>query len=166
MIRVQSEDFDIGAEIAQFTQGRTDVGGLCLFVGLVRDVAETKPLDALVLEHYPRMTERELTRIEEEAHRRWPLIDTLIIHRHGRLLPGDRIVLVAVCAAHRQAAFDGCRFLIDWLKTKAPFWKREEVGGQRRWVAAREDDFSAAAAWGGDAAATAGGDRGTLSGGR
>ncbi|MCU0838707.1 MAG: molybdenum cofactor biosynthesis protein MoaE [Rhodospirillales bacterium] len=165
MIRVQSEDFDIGAEIAQFTQGRTDVGGLCLFVGLVRDVVGDAPLEALVLEHYPQMTERELRRIEEEAHRRWPLLDTLIIHRHGRLKPGDRIVLVAVCSAHRQAAFDGCRFLIDWLKTRAPFWKREEAGGQHRWVAACDADLGIAAAWG-DAPDDGGEARARLPGGR
>lgn len=147
MIRVQADDFDIGTEIAKLTAGRTDVGGLCVFVGLVRDVAGDAPLDALVLEHYPKMTERELARIEDEAQRRWPLSGTLIIHRYGRLSPGDRIVLVAAASAHRDAAFEACRFLIDWLKTKAPFWKREEAGGKRHWVSPQDADVIKASAW-------------------
>ena len=101
----------------------------------------------MTLEHYPAMTERELTRIEAEARARWPLLETLIIHRYGRLDPGDRIVLVAVASAHRDAAFDACRFLIDWLKTKAPFWKLEETDAGAEWVDARESDDIAAARW-------------------
>lgn len=136
MIRVQAEDFDIGAEVGRLTAGRSGAGALCLFVGMVRDRPASPPLDALVIEHYPAMAARELTRIEAEARRRWPLIDSLIIHRFGRLVPGDRIVLVAALSAHRDAAFAACRFLIDWLKSRAPFWKREDAGGEQRWVEA------------------------------
>ena len=147
MIRVQQEDFDVGREIAAMTEGRTDVGGLCTFVGLVRDLRGDEAIRSMTLEHYPAMTERELTRIEAEARARWPLLETLIIHRYGRLDPGDRIVLVAVASAHRDAAFDACRFLIDWLKTKAPFWKLEETDAGAEWVDARESDDIAAARW-------------------
>jgi molybdopterin synthase catalytic subunit len=147
VIRVTADDFDPGTEIARLTADRTDAGGLCVFVGLVRDLAGEASLDALVLEHYPEMTERELARIDAEARRRWPLADTLIVHRYGRLAAGDRIVLVAALAAHRDAAFDACRFLVDWLKTRAPFWKREDAAGGRRWLAARDDDLARAAAW-------------------
>jgi molybdopterin synthase catalytic subunit len=101
----------------------------------------------MTLEHYPGMTEKELARIEAEARARWPLEDVLIIHRHGRLEPGERIVLVATASAHRQAAFDACQFLIDWLKTRAPFWKREEGPAGARWVEARAEDDDAAARW-------------------
>jgi len=147
MIRVQTEDFDVGREIAAMTEGRTDVGGLCTFVGLVRDMRGDEAIHSMTLEHYPAMTERELTRIEEEARSRWPVSDALIIHRYGKLEPGDRIVLVAVASAHRDAAFDACRFLIDWLKTKAPFWKLEETDAGGEWVEARESDDAAAARW-------------------
>jgi molybdopterin synthase catalytic subunit len=152
MIRVQREDFDVGAEMERLTVGNHRVGGLCVFVGLVRDIAGGAPVGAMTLEHYPAMTEKQLADIDAEACARWPLEKTLIVHRYGRLKPGDRIVLVAVASAHRQAAFDACQFLIDWLKTKAPFWKREEGAGGARWVEARADDDRAAARWDGAAA--------------
>lgn len=147
MIRVQAEDFEPGGELARLTQGRTDVGGVCLFVGLVRDFDGARPLTALTLEHYPAMAERQLAQIEATARNRWPLLDTLIIHRYGRLLPGDRIVLVAAASAHRDPAFEACRFLIDWLKTAAPFWKREETAAGGRWVEATAADDARARRW-------------------
>ncbi|MFQ5959370.1 MAG: molybdenum cofactor biosynthesis protein MoaE, partial [Alphaproteobacteria bacterium] len=127
-VRVQSEDIDVGAEIAALTEGRHDIGGVVTFVGLVRDVAGGARIDAMTLEHYPGMTERKLAEVEAEARERWPLAASLIVHRYGRLEPGERIVLVVTAAAHRGAAFAACEFLIDWLKTKAPFWKLEETG--------------------------------------
>jgi molybdopterin synthase catalytic subunit len=147
MIKVQREDFDIGAEIAALTDGNTKVGGLAMFVGLVRDLAEHGKISAMTLEHYPGMTEKRLAEIAEEAKARWPLEGVLIVHRYGRLEPGDRIVLVAATSAHRQAALDACAFLIDWLKTKAPFWKLEESAAGAEWVDARESDDHAAAKW-------------------
>ncbi len=147
MIRVQTEDFDPGAELEQIVAGRHDIGGAVSFVGLVRDMAGDDHISAMTLEHYPGMTEKELEKIEADARSRWPLDDCLIIHRHGRLEPGDRIVLVITASAHRQAAFDACQFLIDWLKTKAPFWKLEDVGGDSKWVDARASDDAAAARW-------------------
>ena len=147
MIRVQSEDFDVGAELAALTGGNHKVGGLAVFVGLVRDVAGGEAVGAMTLEHYPGMTEKMLTEIEAEACERWPLEASLIIHRVGRLEPGDQIVLVATASAHRHAAFEACEFLIDWLKTKAPFWKLEETGDGAKWVDARASDDAAAARW-------------------
>lgn len=151
-VRVQRQDFDIGAELAALTDGDTGVGGLCSFVGLVRDLhpdaGETPgTVRTLTLEHYPGMTERQLEAIEAEARARWPLRACLIVHRHGTLAPGDRIVLVACASAHREAAFAACQFLMDWLKTKAPFWKLEQTGDGDRWVAARDSDAQAASAW-------------------
>ena len=147
MIRVQQEDFDPGLELARLSQGNASVGGVCAFIGLVRDMAGDREVGAMTLEHYPGMTETELARVEEEAKGRWPLEETLIIHRYGRLEPGDRIVLVAASSAHRQAAFDACQFLIDWLKTRAPFWKHEEGPRGAHWVEARGEDDEAAARW-------------------
>jgi len=147
MIRVQHEDFDIGAEIAALTQGRTDIGGVASFIGLVRDVVGSESVGAMTLEHYPGMTEKKLQEIEAEANRRWPLSASLIIHRFGRLEPGDRIVLVITASPHRQAALESCAFLIDWLKTKAPFWKLEETAAGPQWVEARDSDDDAAARW-------------------
>ena len=147
MIRVQVEDFDVGAELARLTAGRTDVGGVASFIGLVRDLAGGAEVGAMTLEHYPGMTEKKLAEIEAEAHRRWPLQASLIIHRYGRLEPGDRIVLVATASPHRQAALESCAFLIDWLKTKAPFWKVEETATGPHWVEARGSDDEAAARW-------------------
>jgi molybdopterin synthase catalytic subunit len=146
-VRVQAEDFDVGAELAALTEGRYGIGGVCLFVGLVRDMAGDRPIDAMTLEHYPGMTEKELERIEAEAHARWPLEATLIVHRFGRLEPGERIVLVAAASAHRQAAFEAAQFLMDFLKTRAPFWKLEDTGAGGRWVDARDSDDHAAARW-------------------
>jgi molybdopterin synthase catalytic subunit len=146
-VRVQREDFDVGAEIAALTAGRTDVGGVATFLGLVRDLADGDSVSAMTLEHYPGMTEKMLAEIEAEAQARWPLDASLIIHRYGRLEPGDRIVLVVTASAHRQAALESCAFLIDWLKTRAPFWKLEETGDGGHWVEARESDDEAAARW-------------------
>ncbi|QCO01388.1 molybdenum cofactor biosynthesis protein MoaE [Azospirillum argentinense] len=146
-VKVQSEDFDVGAELAVMTGGKTGIGGVTLFVGLVRDMAGGESVSAMTLEHYPGMTERQLEAIEAEARARWPLDDALIIHRYGRLEPGDRIVLVATASAHREAAFESCHFLIDWLKTKAPFWKMEATPEGERWVEAKESDDTAAARW-------------------
>ncbi len=150
MIRVQQEDFDLGQELAALTAGNHKVGGLAVFVGLVRDMAGDETVGAMSLEHYPGMTEKMLERIESEALARWPLQASLVIHRYGRLEPGDRIVLVACASAHRQAALEACTFLIDWLKTKAPFWKLEEGPAGATWVEARDSDDAAAARWAAD----------------
>ncbi len=147
MIKVQREDFDIGAELAPLTDGNTKVGGLAMFVGLVRDFTLQGRISAMTLEHYAGMTEKRLAEIEAEARARWPLESVLIIHRFGRLEPGERIVLVATTSAHRQAALESCAFLIDWLKTKAPFWKLEEGDHGAAWVEARDSDGEAAEKW-------------------
>ncbi len=147
MIRVQQEDFDIGHEIDALTSGNTAIGGICTFTGTVRDMGGDSQVTAMTLEHYPGMTEKALAGIEAEAGARWPLSASLIVHRYGRLEPGDRIVLVIAASAHRQAAFDACQFLMDWLKTKAPFWKKEEVEDGIKWVEARDSDDDAAARW-------------------
>jgi molybdopterin synthase catalytic subunit len=155
MIRIQSGDFDVGREIAALARGNHDVGGLAVFVGLVRDTAtegagegaETHAVGAMTLEHYPGMTEKMLARCEAEARERWPLEDCLVVHRVGRLEPGEQIVLVATASAHRQAALEACQFLIDWLKTRAPFWKLEEGPDGAQWVEARASDDTAAARW-------------------
>jgi molybdopterin synthase catalytic subunit len=147
VIRVQQGDFDIGAEISALTQGRHAIGGVASFIGLVRDIAGDAAVGAMTLEHYPGMTEKKLAEIDAEAHRRWQLDASLIIHRYGRLEPGDRIVLVVTASPHREAALASCGFLIDWLKTKAPFWKLEETPSGDRWVAARDADEDAARKW-------------------
>ena len=146
-IRVQREDFDVGAELEALSRGKTTIGGITSFVGLVRDIAGGQKITAMTLEHYPAMTERELQAIADEARGRWPLDAVLIIHRFGRLTPGERIVLVATASAHREAAFQSCQFLIDWLKTKAPFWKLEETPDGARWVDAQASDEAAAKRW-------------------
>ena len=143
MIRVQTEVFDAAAELAQLKQGRTDVGATCMFLGTVRDMNEGAQVASLTLEHYPGMTEKALEEIDREAHSRWPLISTLIIHRYGHMELGEDIVLVIATSSHREAAFDACRFLIDWLKTKAPFWKHEG----ENWVEAKAQDEAIAARW-------------------
>jgi molybdopterin synthase catalytic subunit len=144
-IRVQAALFDLGQEAAALAAGRHDVGGMASFVGLCR---ADGGLDAMTLEHYPGMTERAIAAIAAEAERRWPLAGCTIIHRVGRLAPGEPIVLVLTASAHRAAALESCAFLIDWLKTRAPFWKREEFAdGSTRWVEAREADDEAAARW-------------------
>jgi molybdopterin synthase catalytic subunit len=147
MIRVQREDFDIGAELGRLTAGNRNIGGLACFVGLVREMAGDASIGAMTLEHYPGMTEKKLAEIEAEALERWPLDACLVIHRYGRLEPGDRIVMVATASAHRHAALASCEFLIDWLKTKAPFWKHEEIPDGGTWVEAREGDDHAAERW-------------------
>ncbi|MCB9943756.1 MAG: molybdenum cofactor biosynthesis protein MoaE [Geminicoccaceae bacterium] len=146
-VRVQEAPFDAGVEINGFCAGDHGIGGVATFIGLVRDMHGESAVHAITLEHYPGMTERQLESIETEARERWPLSRSLIIHRHGRMLPGEPIVLVATASAHRAAALDACAFLIDWLKTKAPFWKLEEGPDGERWVDARESDEEAAARW-------------------
>ena len=146
-IRVQEEDFDVGAEIDALVRGNHKIGGVASFVGVVRDVAGGQPIEAMELEHYPGMTEKKLAEIEAEANQRWPLEASLIVHRTGRLAPGERVVLVVTASAHRRAALDSCAFLIDWLKTKAPFWKLEETADGGKWVDARDADDTAARRW-------------------
>jgi len=151
MIRVQQDPFDIGAEISALTAGRTDLGAMVSFTGLVRDFTGDDTVSKLTLEHYPGMTEKELARIEAEATTRFDLNASLIIHRVGTLAPGDEIVLVVACSAHRDAAFDGARFMMDFLKTQAPFWKKEAGAGDEegggKWVDARDSDDDAAKGW-------------------
>ncbi|HLX22857.1 MAG TPA: molybdopterin synthase catalytic subunit MoaE [Usitatibacter sp.] len=146
-VRIQEADFDTGRELDAMTRGRKDVGALASFTGLVRDANDGSAVSAMTLEHYPGMTEKALAEICGQAHSRWDLIDTLVIHRVGTLKPGDRIVLVGVTSAHRGEAFAACEFIMDYLKTRAPFWKREETPGGTRWVEARETDDTAAAKW-------------------
>jgi molybdopterin synthase catalytic subunit len=144
-IRVQRADFDVAAEIAALIAGRTDVGAVVTFTGRVRGEGGTS---ALTIEHYPGMTEAELERIEAEAQSRWPLEASLIVHRIGELEPGDNIVLVVTVSAHRSAAFEAAGFLMDYLKTRAPFWKKEtDSSGKEVWVEAREGDEKAARRW-------------------
>ncbi len=147
MIRVQTEDFDIGAEIGKMAAGNSEIGGLASFVGLVRDYAGDEKISSMTLEHYPGMTEKQLSRLEAEARERWDLQDVLIIHRYGTLNPGDRIVLVVTASAHREASLESCQFLIDWLKTKAPFWKLEDRESGAQWVESRSEDSVAADKW-------------------
>ena len=147
MIRVQREDFDPGAELDRLLAGNSHIGGAVSFVGLVRDIAKDRAIGAMTLEHYPGMTEKLLGEIEAEARRRWPLDASLIVHRYGRLLPGQRIVLVIAASAHRAAAFEAAAFLVDWLKSKAPFWKYEETPSGGDWVEARAADDAAARRW-------------------
>src|SRR5271155_5336416 len=147
MIRVQREDFDVGLELEGLTAGTCRIGGVASFIGLVRDMGDGDRISALTLEHYPGMTERKLAEIEIEAHRRWPLDAVLLIHRYGRLDPGARIALVATASPPREAALAACHFLIDWLKTDAPFWKSEETPQGERWVGARSEDDDATRRW-------------------
>jgi len=147
VVRVQEADFDVGAEMAALSDGRSDVGGVASFVGLVRDIAGGTAVTAMTLEHYPGMTERQLEEIEAEARSRWPLLEVSIVHRIGRLEPGDRIMFCGAASAHRGAALEACAFLMDWLKTKAPFWKKEETPAGERWVESRTEDDEAAARW-------------------
>jgi molybdopterin synthase catalytic subunit len=147
-VRVQTSDFDISTEIAQLTAGNTGIGAVATFVGKVRDRAGSEPLVSMTLEYYPGMTEAELERIETEARDRFKLSAALIVHRVGVLMPGDNIVLVIACAPHRHDAFAAAEFLMDYLKTRAPFWKKEVLAnGEARWVDARESDDTAAGAW-------------------
>ena len=147
-VRVQLDDFDVGAEIAALTAGRTDIGAIVTFTGLVRGSAGGRDLTSMTLEHYPGMTEAELEQVEAGARERWPLQATLVVHRIGELRPGANIVLVVTASAHRQAAFEAAEFLMDYLKTRAPFWKKEAFAdGQATWVDAREADTAATRRW-------------------
>ncbi len=146
-IVVQSEPFDLGAEVDSMRAGRTDIGAIASFVGLARDINEGSGVAAMTLEHYPGMTEKALAKLVDDAHTRWTLQDVTVIHRVGRLLPGDPIVLVAVASRHRGEAFAACEFIMDFLKTQAPFWKKEETADGARWVEARASDDAAAARW-------------------
>ena len=146
-IRVQSDAFDLGVEVDAMRQGRTDIGAIASFVGLARDLNEGSGVAAMTLEHYPGMTEKALAALVDEAKRRWTLLDVTVIHRVGRLLPGDPIVLVAVASSHRGEAFAACEFIMDFLKTQAPFWKKEETPQGERWVDARASDDAAAERW-------------------
>jgi molybdopterin synthase catalytic subunit len=146
-VSVQQEDFDIGAEISALTKGRHQVGALATFTGLVRDVNDGSGVHAMTLEHYPGMTENALQEIVAQARDRWDVDGVRVIHRFGRLMPGDQIVFVAVTSAHRGESFAACEFIMDFLKTRAPFWKREETPDGARWVDARDTDDSAAERW-------------------
>lgn len=145
-VSVQSEDFDIGRILAELTKGRSDIGALVTFTGLVRDMPDGG-LQAMELEHYPAMTEKALREIEAEACERWDLSASLIIHRIGRLEPGEQIMMVATGSAHRQDAFEAAEFLMDYLKSRAPFWKKEHTAGGADWVDARESDEDALSRW-------------------
>jgi molybdopterin synthase catalytic subunit len=148
MIRVQCEDFDVGAECRALIPGGDNAGAVVTFTGIVRRGEGDAAIRAMTLEYYPGMTEAELERIEAEARARWPLSECLIIHRYGRLLPGENIVLVIAMSTHRQAAFAAAEFLMDYLKTSAPFWKKEEMeDGAEKWVDARAKDDAAMARW-------------------
>ena len=146
-VRVQEADFDLGAELAALRAGDTRIGALASFVGLVRDLNDGSAVSEMTLEHYPGMTEKALEAIVAEAKTRWDIYGTLVIHRVGPLKPCDQIVLVAVTSAHRGEAFAACEFIMDYLKTRAPFWKREATPEGARWVDARESDDSAATRW-------------------
>jgi molybdopterin synthase catalytic subunit len=147
-VRVQQADFDIGAEIAALRRADPGIGAIASFIGLVRDVNDGDGVLGMTLEHYPGMTEKALTGIVAEAKSRWDIIDALVVHRVGELKPLDQIVLVAVAGAHRGAAFEACEFIMDYLKTQAPFWKKEQTAQGARWVEARASDDQAAERWG------------------
>lgn len=147
MIRVQREDFDVGVELKALTSGRKDMGAAVTFTGHVRNDGSAPGLKAMTLEHYPGMTERKLEEIEAEANQRWDLGGSLIIHRYGRLEPGEQIVLVITISSHRENAFQAASFLMDWLKTEAPFWKLEETADGETWVEAKAGDDAATDRW-------------------
>jgi molybdopterin synthase catalytic subunit len=146
-VRVQTEDFDVGRELAALRGADRSVGAVAAFVGTVRDVNADASVAAMTLEHYPGMTEKALASIIDDAKSRWAITDALVIHRVGALRPADQIVLVGVTSAHRGDAFAACEFIIDYLKTRAPFWKKEETADGARWVEARASDDDAAARW-------------------
>ncbi|GIQ72512.1 molybdenum cofactor biosynthesis protein MoaE [Bradyrhizobium sp. RD5-C2] len=146
-IRIQQADFDVAQEIAALSKGRTDVGAVVSFSGICRGSEQGEPIAALTLEHYPGMAEAEIARHADEALARWPLQGLTIIHRFGRIAPGENIVLVVTASAHRQAAFEAAEFLMDYLKTNAPFWKREESARGTSWIEAQGQDDAAAARW-------------------
>jgi len=146
-VRVQSEDFDVSTEIAALRRGNPKIGAVASFIGVVRDVNEGDAVAEMTLEHYPGMTEKAIVEIIGQARGRWSLYEALVIHRVGKLRPTDQIVLVVVTSAHRGDAFAACEFIMDYLKTRAPFWKKERAGGGARWVEARETDDIAAERW-------------------
>jgi molybdopterin synthase catalytic subunit len=146
-VRIQRDDFDIGAEILALTQGRTDIGAVATFTGICRGSDKGGRVTAMTLEHYPGMAEGEIERHVEEARSRWPLLGVTVIHRHGRLTPGENVVLVVATSSHREAAFAAAEFLMDYLKTRAPFWKKEERTDGADWVEARPSDDAAAERW-------------------
>lgn len=147
VVRVQRDDFDPGQEMDALLTGRRDIGGVVSFTGLVRDFSDARDVGALTLEHYPGMTEKALAAIEVEANERFDIQASLIVHRYGRMEPGERIVLVVAASAHRGEAFRAAEFLMDWLKTKAPFWKSEETPNGPQWVEARAADDNATERW-------------------
>ena len=144
-VRVQSDGFDTGAVLSEFAQGRTDIGAVASFTGVVRDTGGD--LEYMEIEHYPGMTEKAIGAIADEARARWSLADVLVIHRHGQLRPGEVIMMVATASAHRQAAFEAAEFLMDYLKSRAPFWKKEHTRNGAGWVASRETDEAALDRW-------------------
>jgi molybdopterin synthase catalytic subunit len=146
-VRLQRADFDVAAEIAALTKGRTDIGAVATFTGICRGTEGGDAVAAMTLEHYPGMAEEEIARHVEDARSRWPLLGVTVIHRYGRLVPGDNIVLVVTAAAHREPAFAAAEFLMDYLKTRAPFWKREERPEGAQWVSAKGADDAAANRW-------------------
>ena len=146
-VRLQSEDFDAGAEARKLAAGRTDVGAVVTFTGICRGAEAGAPVSAMTLEHYPGMAEAEIARHVEDAQARWPLLGVTVIHRYGRLVPGDNIVLVVTAASHRGDAFAAAEFLMDYLKTRAPFWKKEERAEGTTWVDAKDTDDIAAERW-------------------
>ena len=146
-VRLQREAFDPAAEAAALTQGRTDIGALVSFTGICRGAESGEPIAALTLEHYPGMAEAEISRHVEEATSRWPMMGVTVIHRHGRIEPGENIVLVITASSHREAAFAAAEFLMDFLKTRAPFWKQVEAPNGTTWIEAKGADDAAAARW-------------------
>jgi molybdopterin synthase catalytic subunit len=146
-VRLQQEQFDAGVEAAALTRGRTDIGALVTFTGICRGAESGEPIAALTLEHYPGMAEAEIARHVEEAKARWPLMGVTVIHRYGRIAPGENIVLVVTASSHREAAFAAAEFLMDYLKTQAPFWKQVESKTGKTWVEAKDADDAAAARW-------------------
>jgi molybdopterin synthase catalytic subunit len=146
-VRLQREDFDAAVEQAALTRGRTDIGAVVTFTGICRGAESGEPIAALTLEHYPGMAEAEIARHVEEATSRWPLLGVTVIHRYGRIVPGENIVLVATTSSHREAAFAAAEFLMDYLKTRAPFWKQVESQSGKAWVEAKGADDQAAARW-------------------
>jgi len=146
-VRLQREPFDVAAEAAKLSRGRTDVGAVVTFTGICRGNEDGEPIAALTLEHYPGMAEAEIGRHVEEAKQRWPLAGVTVIHRYGRIAPGEAIVMVVTASSHRQAAFAAAEFLMDYLKTRAPFWKQVETTGGKSWVDTKSADDAAAKRW-------------------
>lgn len=146
-VRLQREPFDVAAEAAKLTRGRTDIGALVTFTGICRGAEGVEPIAALTLEHYPGMAEAEIERHVRDAIARWPLLGVAVIHRYGRITPGEDIVMVVTASSHREAAFAAAEFLMDFLKTRAPFWKQVEKAGEKTWVEAKAEDDAAAERW-------------------